>query len=283
MIMRVLGTIAFVITPILVVAPARADAWGASWGRVDGAIQPQGQYSSLAWNPLAENWLLHSEAEVHHYHPAHTSNYGADSEIWDPAGDGFVGVGPVETGDLARVYWVNAAVASAGGPYVDLNSPQNVYSYAHDPASMSDAAGLGQHDNLFRIIWTGDPGQQPPSVLVNFGLSGTWNLEGGSDLDDNWWADLLAYGEVYDALGNTLGSDSEYHMLSGPGPASDGGNLSFGFSAELQYNTPYSFNFWLSAESHAVAIPEPATPALLAVGLLALCHPRYRLRRRCDG
>ena len=275
MMVRIAMANAATLVAVLGTAPALADAWGAALGRVDGGVTPGGANSEVIWNPLAQDWLLHSEAEVHHYGPAHTMDYDADGELLDPAGDGVVGAGPVATGDLASVTWVEAAVASAGGPYVDLSAPDNVYSYAADPATMSDAAGLGQHDNCFWVVWTGDPGQQPASVMVDFNLVGSWNLSGDSEDGDDWWADLLAVGEVYDGAGTQLGFDSEYHVLSGPGELSAGGDLGFGFSATLAYDTPYSFNFWLSAESHAVSVPEPAALMILVVGCCL-----WRRRRR---
>jgi MYXO-CTERM domain-containing protein len=70
------------------------------------------------------------------------------------------------------------------------------------------------------------------------------------------------------SMRSTLGSDDQYHKIWGPGPANADGDLSVGFSAELEYDTPYSFRFWLDAESHAQTIPEPGALILLAVGAL---------------
>jgi len=274
-----MNLVAVVLAVVIVVmgdAPsARADAWGASWGRVDGIITPNDPDSSIVWNTDPANWLLHAEAEVHHYHPYHTMDYGADSEVWNPNGDGYVSIGLIQTGDLAKVDFVEAAVDWHGWPTVRVDRTQDVYSFAHDiPNSQSDAAGLGQHDNLFWIQWDG-PGDPPASANVTFALAGPWNLEGDSDLDDDWWADILAYAEVYDASAQVLGSDNEYHRLDGPGLLSDSGDFNLAFSLDLAYDTPYNFRFWLSAESHAEAVPEPTAVLLLTIGGLMFCRRRH--------
>ena len=271
---RVFSEFALGAAVLAAATPVLADAWGASWGYVDGIVTPNNPESSVVWNTDPANWLLHSEAEVHHYHPSHTSNFGADSELWDPLGDGHVSLGTIQTGDLARVLFIEAAVDLRGGPTVRLEQTENVYSYAHDiPNSQSDAAGLGQHDNLFWITWDG-PGKPPPLVNVTFSLEGMWSLAGDSDPDDNWWADWFASGEVYDSQGAVLGSGSEYHRLHGPGPDSANGATGVAFTLDLEYGTPYAFRFWVDAESHAEAVPEPATALLLAIGLLALSRRR---------
>lgn len=273
---------------LMAASPALADAWGASWGRVEGVVEPAGGFDRLTWNTTdPELWLLHAEAEVKHMCPPLTQKYAADSELWDAGGDGTVYVGPVSTGDLARVEWVGAGVAFETAPYVydnpwvDINEPQDVYSYAHDiPNSYSDAAGLGQHDNLFWIEWAGDPNNQPESTLVTLSLEGTWNLAGDSDPDDNWWADWYTYLEVYDPLTlDVLGSDNEYHSLHGPGYYYDGGMVDVEFELELMYDKLYAFRFWEDAETHAEAVPEPASLVLL----LAAASITLGRRRRAGG
>ena len=151
----------------------------------------------------------------------------------------------------------------------------DVYSFAHDiPNSYSDAAGLAQHDNLFWLHWTGDPNDQPDTGWVTVSLTGEWFLGGYSEPDDNWWADVLLYGEVYDEGGGALDSASEYHFLEGPGFASDGGSVNLEMQAELQYDTPYALRFYIDAESHAEAVPEPGTLGLLLLGSLVVLNRR---------
>jgi len=259
-----------------------AFAYGSSWGRVDGIVNPSGSNDRLIWNTEnPEDWLLHAEADVYHMHPPLTHNWGEDSELWDPTGDGVASIGPVSTGCLAEVLWVEAGVATELGlydytaPWVDIDTPGDVYSYAHDiPGSYSDAAGLGQHDNLFWILYDG-PGEVPESTQVTISLEGTWNLAGDSDPDDNWWADWYATAEVYEAPTlTTMGWDDEYHFLSGPGYNADSGSVNIWFDVTLEYNTPYAFRFWLDSETHAEAIPEPGTVCLLGLGGLALLKKR---------
>lgn len=259
---------------------ARADAWGAAWGRLDAMIVTSSGADSVLWNQARpEDWLIHAEADLRHRHPLLSTQYAADSEQWAPGGDGQAGVANVQTGDLARVLSVRAGIAGdTGGPFIDLSPAQNVYSFAHDsPSSSSDAAGLGQHDNLFSLQYHGsDPA--PLTTQVTILLQGSWNLAGDSGLDDFWWADWFGYGEIYEAAtGNVLAKASEYHYLAGPGSASAGGAAYLQFSVPLAYNTPYALRFYLDLESHAEARPVPAPSALtlLGAGLAAL-----GLRRR---
>lgn len=267
---------------LLAAAPTLADAWADSQGSLRagiGATQPDDE---VIWNLASPgDWLLHAEGEVYHMHPPLTHNYGADSELWDPAGDGAVSVGPVTTGCLAEVDNVNAYVAEE--PYTGVN---RCYTSAHDtPNSYSDAAGLAQHDNLFWATWTGPPEQQPPTTWVNVTLTGNWLLEGDSDPDDNWWADWFGYAEVYgpDPYSPDPGNPDlmivpigdEYHSLEGPGPNSGGAPVSFSLSVEILYDTPYALRFWVDAESHSEAIPEPGS-AILMLAALTLLGPRRR-------
>lgn len=281
MMSRILSILALGLTPGLVVSPALADAFGMSWGAVQGVVAPTGVDNELFWG---SDWLLHTSAEVQ---PA---GYYAEDTEWSGVGDGQVQVGPIGGPDSARVLLAEAYIASgSAAPYVNIgatdafsdpNYPDprgDVFAYAADPASMSDAAGFGQHDNSFYVLWTGDPGQQPASALVTFALSGAWNLAGGTlgGLSGSWWADSLAFAEVYDADGTTLDSVSEHHHLAGSGAAEASGTVSTGFALELEYDTPYYFNFWFSAESHA-EVPEPGALVLLALG------GALALRRRGD-
>lgn len=240
-----------------------ADAWGLSDGYVEGVVQLSNTYDTLVWNTAnSEDWLLHAEADVYHMHPPLSHNYDVDSELWDPAGDGFVSIGPVTTGCTAQVDWVEAGIGAK--PFVDVAS---VYSSAHDfPASYSDAAGLGQHDNLFWISYNG-PDEPPESTVVTISLEGFWFLEGNSDPDDNWFADWYAYAEVYEAPTLTIkGSDHEYHSLGGPGHDIGGDDVDIEFDVTLEYNTSYALRFYMDCESHAQAVPEPGMLLLLSLG-----------------
>lgn len=69
---------------------------------------------------------------------------------------------------------------------------------------------------------------------------------------------------------NPLGSNSEYHVLSGPGPHSAGGTAIIEFTAQLAYDTPYALRFYADLETHAEAVPELPSALLLLVGLVGL-------------
>lgn len=259
---------------------AWASAWGSSWGAVNGIVAPSGPDDQIVWNDNASLWLLHTEAEVYHMHPPLTHAHDTDSELWDPGGDGTAQLGTIMTGDLVRVSGVEATIASGQNPPAvnidqmftfDQQTYGTVFSFAHDiPNSYSDAAGLGQHDNLFWITYDGLGDPPTSTTQVGFTLSGAWNLEGNSDPDDNWWADWSAYAEIYDMGLNVLGNGSQYHRLDGPGYKGDSGSVDIQFTVQLEYDTQYALRFWLDAESHAQAIPEPVTLALLALGSLGL-------------
>ncbi len=256
---------------------AYADAWSASWGIVQGDVAG-GADDIVYWNDQPNLWGLWAEAEMYHMHPPLSHEYGIDEEVLDPLGDGVASIGPLATGDLAEVDWVQAGVAqSAQAPYVDISPTHDVYSAAHDePASWSQAAGFGQHDNLFLLEFDGnDP---PPTALATIHLTGNWNLEGDSEPDDNWWADWYTYVEVYEtSTGDVLAWRDEYHRLDGPGYDSDTGEVQIEFQVELAYATAYSLRFWMDAESYAVAVPQPSAIVVLATcGLIAV------RRRRCE-
>lgn len=275
---------------LLATAPALADAWGASSGWVTGAVDPLWpSEDTVIWNTeVPEGWLLHAAAEVYHMHPPLTHEYNEDSELWDPNGIGLVSTG-ASTGCLAEVYGVTAYIAELPFTGVDM-----AHSAAHDiPNSYSDAAGLAQHDNLFWLHWTGDPDDQPDTGWVTVSLTGEWFLEGYSQPDDNWWADWFTYGEVYgpdpyspdpnnpELIIYEVGND--YHRLDGPGYKYDEGLVHLEVDIEVLYEEAYAFRFWVDAESHAQAIPEPGTMVLLlASGLFALrrrSHARAADRR----
>ncbi len=263
-------------------SPALADAFGSSWGYVSASVTPQGQFDRAEWNTdFPELWGVWAEGEVYHMHPGLTHDYSLDQEVLDPFSDGLVEVGPVVTGDLAAVSRVRSRIPLTGeDPFIDMNTPSNVYSYAHDePNSWSAAAGFGQVDNVFAVAYDG--GDEPPeTTTVTVRLSGSWNLLGDSDPDDDWWADWFGYIEVYDPrdpFGEPLGSAEEYHILSGPGFKTDGGDIMLEFDIEIPYETAYAVRFWQDNESFAIAIPAPNALALLALGgLYATC------RRRCS-
>lgn len=261
-------------------APALADAFGASWGYLTTSVTPRGQFDRAVWNTdLPELWGIWAEGEVYHMHPGLTHDYRLDQEVLDPFSDGFVEIGPIAAGDLAAVSRVQTRVPLTGAdPLIDMSTPFNVFSYAHDePNSWSAAAGFGQLDNVFAVDYGGG-GDPPETTIVTVRLTGSWTLLGYSDPDDNWWADWYTYVEVYDPRdpdGEALGFADEYHFLAGPGFKTDGGDIMLEFDIEIPYVRSYAVRFWQDDESFAIAVPEPGAIGLVVAGA-ALAFRRRR-------
>ncbi|MBN1488408.1 MAG: PEP-CTERM sorting domain-containing protein [Phycisphaerae bacterium] len=225
----------------------------------------------VVWNTAnPEDWLVHAEAEVYHACPPLYHDYGVDTEEWAPAGDGHVQTAATVPSASAT----NIEASAAGGGFTKVGSVQ---SSAHDiPASWSAAAGLAQYDNLFWIVYAGGGSPPPGPTSVNVAVTGDWYLQGNSDPDDNWSADVTLYAEVYDEDGDILAFQREYHRLDGPGPKSKSGQVNFLFDVDLEYDTAYALRYYIDAESYAVAVPEPATLTLLLTSGVLLAR-----RRRC--
>ncbi|MGD8454712.1 MAG: hypothetical protein PVJ57_23095 [Phycisphaerae bacterium] len=240
-------------------ASALADAWSAAWGRADVTIIANDPDSVVHYNADPNKWYIDALGDA-----VHSNSWHDFAEYWELYGNtyppGEILDGTVTAEDVlstdglgwASVERVTVNVASTGGPFIDINEPYDVYSYAESPSSAADAEGIGEHDDLFWIEYTG-PGDPPASTSVTVRLIGDWNLEGATgSTGESWWALWYAHLEVYDpSTGDPLDYDADYHDLEGGSADSDSGTTLLEFTIDIPYDTDYALWFWLDSETHA--------------------------------
>lgn len=256
-------------------APAAGHwVWGASWGSVNAVPEMSGENDTFTWDTHSQNALLGVEAHVRHScELGFFQGDASDQEFMNPAGDGYVHVGPLVRGDLAEVTKVEARAATAQFLQVVMDDPQDVFSYAHDN-SHSYAEGFGSLDNLFRVDYSG-PGEPPPSkARVTFHIQGSWWIEADSHCgEDTWVVQWAFHASVYDESGTPVNNVTDGSVREGAGRLeATRFPIDTDIQADVTYGIWYAFHLDASGETEAHAVPEPATLLLLAAGGLAVCR-----------